>query len=110
MSEKRLELSDDADAVSTALYELDGAIRNAVTDVIVGLGNRADARERERTAATILAALIVRGAPLNADGLAALSTVMADALRDRLKADPEDVRKFVNDEIDVVELAKRGTQ
>lgn len=45
-------------------------------------------RAREATAATILAALIVRGAPLEADNLAVLSVTLTDALRAALAVKP----------------------
>ena len=52
------QVSDAVDSVATGLYEVDGAIRGCTTDLILGLANHAHERQREQTAATILAALI----------------------------------------------------
>ncbi len=89
MSTKRPDISDDAESITTALYELDGAIRGAIADVIVGAANHAHGRQREATAATILAALIqarddygtvvLDQAELSADAVS-----IADALRAEL--------------------------
>jgi hypothetical protein len=81
-------VSDETKFDDAALYEIDGAIRCLPADLQMVLGGIARETQREQTTATILAALIVRGAPLEADHLAMTSVTMADALRAELGRKP----------------------
>jgi hypothetical protein len=72
------------------LYEIEGAIRSAVADAIAAGINWSAERQREQTAATILAALIQAndGRFTGDSGHVGVAVALADALRAELARKP----------------------
>ena len=98
MSEHQSDEADHLEGITTALYELEGAIRGASADINAGTANWTDARQREQTAATLLAALIQahatinagheRGHDMNGGDYVTKAVTLTDALRAALKETP----------------------